>query len=409
MGYSENWNAYVAYKAQSGKGVQASGAGALILPQAGGQGGRLTKAAIEDPIIRRDAMQIRGRHGSQKTAGTYSGTIAIGASDPILAAIMRTGYSAADLAITQATMTSVTTGANTIVAAAGSWITQGLRVGDVIRAAGLPDAANNGKNFRITGLTALTITVAETLVVNAVADNAFTITRPGRVLTNPGAGGLVKTYFTIEEHEYDIDGSEIFTDCVWSRLRIAMSPDGVLTTELGWTGTGQFETKEGVDAPFFTAPADPSALSLAAVESVLRVGTTDILDLTSFDLTIDLQASAPSVTGPSKYAPDVFLGTQMLTLNLTAMRKDLLDVADFIAENQLSLHLLASEHENAPADFMSLAIPNFTYGGIDKSALSKQGGARTVTRSVPSSLIGIDSRGGAFDATQIKLQVSNAT
>ncbi|MBN9235096.1 MULTISPECIES: phage tail tube protein [Phyllobacteriaceae] len=408
-GYAEQWNAYVAYKAQAARGTQASGAGALILPQAGGQGGRLTKNTIADPIIRRDAMQIRGRHGSQKTAGTYNGAVSIGALDPIFAALMRTAWSSADLAITQADMTSVTTTANTIVATSGDWIARGLRVGNVIRATGLPDAANNGKNLRITGLTGSTITVAETLVVNAAADTTFTITRPGRVLTNPGAGALVKTYFTVEEHEYDLDASEVFTDCVFSRLRISMNPDGVLTTELGWTGTGKFETKSGVDAPYFTAPTEPSGLSLAAVDATLRVGTEDILELTSFDITVDLQPNAPSVTGPSKYAPDVFLGVQMISMNLTALRKDLLDVADFIAETPLSLHFLAQENEASPADFFALTIPNFTYGGVDKSALSKQGGPRTVTRNVPSDLVGIDTRGGAFPATQITMQVSNAT
>lgn len=409
MAYSEQWNGYVAYKKQASKGAQASGAGALILPQAGGQGGRMSKNAIQDPIIRRDGMQVRGRHGSQRTNGTYNGTVSKGGMDPILAAIMRTDWSTADLTITQVAMTSVTTGANTIVAAGGSWITQGLRVGDVIRATGLPDAANNGRNLRITGLTASTITVADTLVVNAGPDTTFSIVRLGRVLTNPIAGGLVKPYFTIEEHEYDLDGSELFTDCVFYRLRISMAADGVLTTEIGWTGTGQFETKEGGDAPHFTAPTDPSELSMAAIEATLRAGTIDLVDLTSFDVTIELGSAAPTVTGPSKSAPDVFLGIQRVSMNLTVLRKDLLDVADFIAETPLQLHLLATENEAEPRDFFSLFVGNFTYGSIDKSAMSRDAGARTVTRTVPAELVGFDNRGSAFDVTQVKLQVSNAS
>ena len=42
------------------------------------------------------------------------------------------------------------------------------------------------------------------------------------------------------------------------------------------------------------------------------------------------------------------------------------------------------------------------------SALAKPGGPRTQTVSVPSALVGIDERGGAFDATMVKFQVSNA-
>lgn len=408
MAYQEQWNGFACYKAQSGR-VQASGSGALILPQAGGQGGRLSKNPIEDPIIRRDGMQVRGRHGSQRTSGTYNGSLSIGAMDPILAAIMRTSWSSADLAITQATasLTSITTTTSTIVAGGGSWITAGLRVGDVIRLTGHSSSGNNNRNLRIVGLTDSTITVAETLTLNATPDTAFTITRPGRVLVNPAAGLLAKTYFTIEEHEYDIDTSEVFTDCVWSRLRISMNPDGVLSTELGWTGTGQFETKTGGSAPFFSAPTEPTALSLAAVEATVRAGSEDILELTAFDVTIDLQPSAPPVVGPTKYAPDVFLGTQQVSANITAFRKDVLDVADFIAETPLSLHLLAVENETAPADFFSLVIPNFTWGSVDKSAMAKAGGPRTVTRSIPTALVGVDTRGAAFDQTMLKLQVSN--
>lgn len=410
MAYSESWNGYVAFKAQSALGSQASGSSAAIIPQAGGQGGRLSKTPIEDPIIRRDAMQIRGRHGSQRTSGTYNSTIALGQIDPILAAIMRANYSSANLQLTQADFTSLTTGANTIVLASGSPISLGLRVHDVIRITNqATSTANNNKNLRITGLSSTTITVAETLVVNAVADTSCEITRTGRTLINSAAGALVKPYFTIEEHEYDLDQSELFTDCVFNRLRISMAADGVLTTEIGWTGTGQFQALASGSSPHFTSPTEPSNLSMAALEATLRVGTTDIIDLTSFDITIDLQSSAPAVTGPSKYAPDVFLGTQMISMNLTTLRKDMLDVADFIAETQCSLHLLATENESEPKDFFSLAVPNFTYGAIDKSAMSKAAGARTTTRQIPTQLVGIDSRGGAYDAAQLKIQVSNAS
>ncbi|MCV9960386.1 phage tail tube protein [Pararhizobium sp. BT-229] len=408
MAYAENWNGYVAIKAQSAKGAQASGAGAILLPTSGGAGGQLSKTAVQSALVRHDAQQLRGRHGSRRTSGTYSSEIGIGRTDSVWEALMRSAWSAANLAITQAAMTSVTTGANTIVAAAGSWITEGLRVGDVIRATGLPDAANNGKNLRITGLTALTITVAETLVVNAVADTGFTITRPGRVLTNGAAGALTRTYFTIEEYMYDLDASELYTDCRWSRGMIRMNADGLLDTEFGWTGTGEMEVVNGVAAPHFTSPADPTEISIAASEAVIRMGSADVLDLTSFDFTMDLQPSAPTTVRPDKLSPDVFLGTFQASMNMTLLLKDLQALADFDAETQLSLHLLASENEASPSDFFSLVVPNFTLGSFAKSALTKAGGARTVTLSIPADLVGKDTRGGAFDPTTCKIQVSNA-
>lgn len=411
MAYSQNWNGYAAAKVQAGLGSQASGGSAKVIRQTGGQGGRLSKAAIESAEVRRDGLSTRGRHGSQKTNGQYSSELSVGSFDDIFEAVIRGTWGAANLAVTEATagLTSITTGANTIVASAGSWITAGFRVGDVVVLTGHSTAGNNSRNLRITALTATTITVAETLIVNAVADTAFTVTRTGRVLVNPGAGALVKRYFTVEEHEYDLDQSELFTDAVWGSFRLGMQPNGQLTLDTSWVGTGRFDALATAASPHFTAPVTPTGDPLAVVEAVIRMGGVDIAELTSFDLSVDIQGMSPDTFGAgSAYGVDVFTGSELVTLNLTMLRKDLLSVADFIDENPLSLHILAQENAAAPARFISFHIPNFSLGSVDKSALAKAGGPRTQTITVPPALVGIDNRGGAYDATQIKIQVSNA-
>lgn len=407
MAFQTQSNALVAYKVQSALGTQATGADAEILRQAGGQGGRLTKASVESAEIRSDMLSSRGRHGSQRTAGAYTSELSIGSHDTILEAVLRGTFGSADLEITEATsgLTSITTGANTIIASAGSWITAGLRVGDVIRLTNHQTTANNGKNLRITALTATTITVAETLTADAVADSAFTVTRPGRVLINPTAP--VRRYFSIEEYETDIDVSELFTDCVWGSLRMSMQPNGLFMVDTGWVGTGQFETVASGDAPHFTSPAQTTALPLAALEATVRKGSTDLVDLTAFDLTVDITPSAPDVIG-SDYAPDVFTGTMQVSLNLTTLRSDLADVSNLLDETELSLHVLLVEPESEPKDFISIHVPNFTLGAVDKSELAKAGGGRTQTLAVPAELVGKDTQGGAFDETMIKLQVSNS-
>lgn len=400
--------AYVAYKAQSGLGVQASGGGASILRLTGGAGGRLTKAAVENNEIRQDAMMTRGRHGTQKTNGAYTTQLSLGSVDTVVEAIMRGTWDVSALAITEATagLTSIVTGANTITAGGGSWITAGLRVGDVIRLTNHSSAGNNNRNLRITGLTSTVITVAETLTVNAVADTAFTITRP-RKLINPAAGSLVKRYFTVEEYEIDIDGSEIFTDCVWGSIKFGMAPNGIIMADPTWVGSGQFDSLTGASVPLFTSPAATTSVPMAVVDASLRLGSTDFVDLTAFDLTIDITPNAPDVAA-SRYAPDVFTGQMAVSMSISALRQDLQRVLDFSGETVCSLHFLAVENEAAPQDFFSIYVPNFTFGSVDKSALSKAGGPRTQTMAVPASLVGKDETGGAFDATMVKFQVSNS-
>lgn len=408
--YQEQWNGYAAFKVQSALGSQASGADAKVLRQTGGTGIRMTKAAIESKEVRRDGMSTRGRHGLQKTAGGYTSELSLGGFDDILQAVMRGTWSSADLQLDEADFTSITTGANTIVLASGSPIALGLRVGDVIRITNqATSTTNNDVNLRITGLSSTTITVAEPLVVNAVADTDCEITRTGRVLVNPGAGNLVKRYFTVEEYEYDLDQSEVATDAVWGSFKLTMQPNGLLVLDTSLVGTGRFEALASGSSPMFTSPVTSTGVPLSVVEAKLRLGSTDMVDLTSFDVTVDIRPSSPDVISSVPYAPDVFNGSEMVTMNLSMLRKDLLAVADFVDETPLSLHVLAEENENEPKDFFSLFVGNFTLGSVDKSALAKEGGPRTQTIAIPPSLVGVDNTGAGYDATQCKIQVSNAT
>lgn len=409
--YQSQTQAWTAFKVQSALGSQASGSGGTVLRTTGGQGGRLSKAATESGEVRRDGMSSRGRHGTYKTSGQAGGELSLGVADDVMQAVFRGTWGSADTAWTQSDFTSLTTGANTIILASGNPITLGLRIGDIIRLTTMAATGNNSKNLRITGLSATTITVAETLTVDAVADITCTITRTGRKLINPAAGSLVSRYFTIEEHEVDIDVSEVFTDCVWGSLKFTMQPNGIIMMDTGWTGTGQFETKSSGTAPFLTSPTEPTGTPLAVVDATIRMGSTDLVDLTGLDLTFDTAPVAPDVFGSGniKYAPDVFPGDMKISGSVSALRADLAHVAEFLNETQLSLHILAVENESEPKSFVSIHIPNFTLGSVDKSALSKSGGPRTQSMSIPAALVGIDDRGNAagYDSTMAKVQISN--
>src|SRR5262245_14446568 len=147
--YQTGSNGQVSYKKQAGLGVAASGAGANVLRISGGAGVKLAKQAIASAEIRSDGMSTRGRHGTQQVSAAYSAEASLGALDPIIEAVMRGVWDATGLTKTQADFTSLTTVADGIIWNTGNPITAGFRVGDVIRAAGLPDAANNARNLRI--------------------------------------------------------------------------------------------------------------------------------------------------------------------------------------------------------------------------------------------------------------------
>src|SRR3989304_3666819 len=99
---------------------------------------------------------------------------------------------------------------------------------------------------------------------------------------------------------------------------------------------------------------------------------------------------APDVfgSGAIKYPPDVFTGQMAVSMNLTALRKDLTYLSDFIAETVYSLHILAVENESEPKDFLSIYVPNFTLGSNTRSSPSKAGGPLTETIQIPGRVVG---------------------
>jgi hypothetical protein len=140
------------------------------------------------------------------------------------------------------------------------------------------------------------------------------------------------------------------------------------------------------------------------VDATIRFGGVDLVELTSFDLTMSIGPTAPATfgSGAQKFSPDVFSAPLQVSIHLTALRKDLARLADFIGETRCTLHILAVDNTAEPKDFLSIAVPNFTLGSVDPSAFTKQGGPRPQTISIPAALVGqaTDAANG-FDSAMI--------
>lgn len=406
--YQSNSNGRVVYCQQSGLGTKASAGGlSKILRTAGGNGIRLSKAATQSNEVRNDGMSQRGRHGTQKTTADYSAELSLGSHDPIIEALMRGTWDSSAIELDAGDFTSITTTASTIVLASGSPISLGLRVGDVIRLEDADTTANNAKNLRITELSSTTITVADALVVDNSADTGAKIVRPGKRIINPTT--VIERYFTLEEYEGDIDQSTVLTDFKWGSGKISMSSNGLIMFDPGGIGTGNVEALDAAASPYFSAPTSTTGAPFSVVDATIRFKGEDLVELTSFDLSLDIQPTAPDVfgSGAIKYAPDVFTGPLQIGLNLGMLRKSLQVLQDFIAETAYSLHVLAVDNTAEPKDFLAITVPNFTLGSADPSALSKQGGGRTQTIQVPPALVGIDTSASG-DKSMIKFQTTSA-
>lgn len=395
MAYQSGRNIRVAFKEEPAFGVLPSDTGAQVFRINSG-GLNLAKEPINSNELRADGMSTRGRHGSRSVTGSYVADLSVGTFDDLIEAVFRGTFGAA-LELDEGDFTSITTGANTIVLASGSPIALGMRIGDIIRLTDHASAGNNARNLRITGLNATTITVGDTLTVNAVPDTDVSISRPKTLVQ-----GVTARSFACEEYEADIDGTEIFTGCRFGSMQLQLQPNGMTTLTFGVVGQ-DMDAVDGASAPYFTSPTKTTSIGLTAVEAKIMLGGVDVLDVTSIDMTLQLNASGVPVVG-SVLTPEVFTNSAQITLSVTALKKDIERVQQYLNEDQLSLLLVFEENETGAADFCSFYLPNITLASATKSELGQDNG-RTVTFTC---LVGAMDTGGANDVTMIKYQTSAA-
>lgn len=316
----------------------------------------LVRDEIKNPEIRADGLTSLSRLGSRRAPGSYNGPLVVGGWDDLLEAILRSTW-VASAAITQATagLTSISTPTtSTILASAGSWITAGVRVGDVVRLTGFATAANNSINLRIKAVSALTLTVHGTpLTVDASLDTTFTLTILKKLKN--GATPTKRTFY-VEENNQDIDASELFGGCKWIEFKIAGDPKGLATISvrlLGASGT----TVSGASAPYYISPTSNTNSALVFVDATVSFGGTDYVDATSFELTYTLAAATQDVIGATT-TPDVFDNDATLTGSFSAARADLAEVTAYVAETAFELHVLLVENMSEPKNCIALYAPN---------------------------------------------------
>ncbi len=394
MGYQTGRNILVNVKPEASYGVLPDNTGGKSF-RANSGSVALSKEPIRSGENRRDGQQTRGRHGSKSVSGSYTADLSLGSFDDLFAAVFR-GTWDTPLALSGLSVTADPT-AKTFTRSAGSWIGDGVRVGDVVRFSGFSTTANNARNLRVVGLTATVMTIAETPVTVGSAQTGVGLARPKKLLQ-----GVTPRSFAVEEAEIDIDGSEIFTGVRVGQMQLNLQPNGMATVTFSLVGQ-DMQVKEGADSPYFASATTTVSLGMTAVEAVIRLGDRDVLDISQATLSINLNAAGFPVVG-SSVTPDVFTNLATVEGSLTALRNDVSRVKNFLNEDQLSLHLMFTENESEPRDFISFYVPNLTLSSATKSELGADG-PRTQQLSL---MIGTDDRGGAFDPVMVKMQTSAA-
>jgi hypothetical protein len=359
----------VSYKKQSGLGVAASGAGAQYLRRVTSTID-LKKATYQSNEIRPDQQVADFRHGVRSVDGTLAGELSPGSYADFFASLLRQSFQtpATTGALTNVT-SAVTSGASgTFTRAAGSYLTDGFKIGDVIQITGYasPATANNAHNFWITALTAtvMTGTMIDTVpVVAKAAGDSVTIAVKGKKSWVP-LTGQVYDYYTVEHWFSDIAQSEVFTDSVITQGQVKMPATGMNTVDFPILGrnmtTGTSE--------MFTTPAAALGFGVtAAANGGLLIASNAVSLITALDFSIDGQYSMPGGVVGSNIEPDVFKGTVKVMGNATVYFQDATFRDYFLNETELSIASVFTTSNLPNADFIAFTMSRVKFLGATKT------------------------------------------
>ena len=321
------------------------------------------------------------RHGVRSIDGSISGELSVGTYQSFFESICRqvVQTAATTTALTNVTAAVTAGAAGTYTRAAGSFITDGFKVGDVVNWTGwaTTGAPNNNHYALITALTATVMTVLnlDGVAVGAkAAGDSVTGVVVGKKTWLPQSS-QTRDYYTIEHWFGDIAQSEVFKDCVISKADVKLPPTGMATVDWSVMGLNIVTNT----SQYFTSPTALSTGGIeAAVNGALIVHGAVLGDITGFHFSINGNYSAPGGVVGANVDPDIFPGSVDVTGNLTVLFTDAVFRDYFVNETEVAITVVLSSGTSATSGFTAFTFPRCKAGGA-----SKDDGEKGLTLTMP--------------------------
>ena len=348
----------VAYKKETTFGTIATATGAQTVRRVTSNF-NLTKETYQSEEIRQDYQVADFRHGVRSAEGTISGELSSGAYSDFLASALARNFSAVTGTALGSTTIAAVSGTYTITRTTGSYLTDGLRVGMVVRLSGM-NANNNLKNLLVITLTA---TVATVIVLNGTTLTPETVAAPtytvaGKVTYAPTTGHTDDSY-TIEEFYGDIGQSEVYVGNKVNTVGLALPATGLVTAEFGFMG--QDLNKTGTAAHFTNPAAQGSNGIFAAVNGALIANGAVVALITGLNININRNMSSEAVVG-SNIKPEIYEGRITVEGDFSTLFQDRTFSDYFNNETEIALVCAVTESNANNANFMTFTLPRIKIG-----------------------------------------------
>lgn len=405
MPVAQGINKITAYKAQSALGTPAIGAGGQVLRRKMSVA-TLSRASYANDEIVQHQQSTGVNLGTASSAWAFDGLLSPGTYAGLLQTLMRKIFTAVT-PVTGLSLTIAGAGPYTISRSAGSYLTDGIKIGDVIRitAGTYANPVNRDNNCIVTAVTATVATVVtlnNTVLIAEGPIASSTVAVTGKKSLIP-LTGHTDTLVTVEEWYADITKSELFPDLRVGQADFGLPASGNATIKLTSAGLG---VRTNANTQALTSPAAATtAPVLTSVRGILNINGVAIRTVTGVQLTIKTALLAQGPIVGSNYSPDMSRGRIEVTGQFTALfdSTTLRDLFD--AETLTSLVVVMAADTTNNADFMSLSISAMKLTDADPDD-----GEKAILRTYPFTAQ-INAAGGALlanDQTIVTIQDSLA-
>jgi hypothetical protein len=393
----------LAYKKQTGLGSPASGSGGQYLRRETATFKKTNATYTSDEIT--SYQQYTGdSYGPGQTAGEINGLLSPKTYADLLGSLNRSAFAAVS-AITGLSLTIAGTGPFTLTRGTGSFLTDGVKIGDVVRiTAGTYTGVASNLNLLVTNVTALALTV---MVPNGKVLSAqgpiasSTLTIVGKKSVTPDTG-QANDYYTFEEWFGDLSRSRTWPDSQIAKAEIAIPATGNATIKVSTIGLARTKGSTQV----LTSPAtETTTAHMTAVNAVLFLAGTQMTVATSLNVTIDGQLTAGDPVIASPNISDVIKGDIKVSGTVTVQYQDETVSNNFDNQTAITISAVLFADTSDTSDFIGITIPRAKLFSDDPDDGKKQ---IVMTMNYTAERNGAGGSGISTDAGIISLQDSAA-
>tara|TARA_R110000782_G_scaffold7059_7_gene23903 strand:+ start:52 stop:1137 length:1086 start_codon:yes stop_codon:yes gene_type:complete len=323
------------------------------------------KEAYESGEIRTDRQVSDFRHGVRSAEGSLNGELSAAAYSDFMGSIVGKDFVAVTLGAAAQITVTVSGTTFTLVRATGSFLTDGVKVGMVIRATGLTATADNSRNLLVASLSAteaVVVPLNNVALTAQAAGSSVTVTSPGKQTFVPATAHTDDSY-TVEEFYADIAQSEVYTGMKLNSMAIQLPATGLTTVDFAFAGKDLTQTGT---SQYFTSPTAQSSNGIfAAVNGVMLVDGAAVALVTSADFSVERATENATAVG-SNSVSEIFTGRIRVTGNLSVYFQDEEFRGYFDSETPVSIVLTLTADSTATSNFITFTLPKVKLGSFTK-------------------------------------------